>query len=208
MNAAAQAHSSAKIRRASLADGDRVYEICLRTADAGGDATALHHDPRLVGHVWAAPYLHHAADHAFVVVDEADVAGGYVLGAVDSRSYEAALERAWWPRLRREYPLVAEGRTARDQEVVELIHAPPTAIEAIVERYPSHLHIDLLPEFQGAGHGRRMIETLLESLASAGSSGVHLGVSSANERAIGFYRAMGLRELGRSRHGVAFGRRL
>ncbi len=196
------------IRRAVAGDEDRLYEICLRTADAGGDATALHDDPLLVGHVWAAPYLHHAPEHAFVVVDAADRAGGYVLGALDSRAFEATLEQAWWPPLRERYPQDVGAGTPADRLTAGLIHEPPTAVDEIVTRYPSHLHIDLLPEFQGSGNGRRLIETLLGSLAGAGSPGVHLGVSARNERAIGFYRAVGFAELGKSRHGIAFGRRL
>lgn len=198
-----------RIRPATAGDLDRLYEICLRTADAGVDATALHHDPLLPGHVWAAPYLHHAPQHAYVVVDDDDdVAGGYVLGALDSRAFEAELERSWWPSLRARYPLDAPGRTEADQATVERIHHPSTAVDQIVETHPSHLHIDLLPHLQGAGHGRHLIGVLLRSLADAGSPGVHLGVSDRNERAIGFYRAVGFSELGRSRHGIAFGRRL
>jgi ribosomal protein S18 acetylase RimI-like enzyme len=200
--------TSGRIRQAKIGDLDRLYEICVRTADAGDDATRLHHDPLLPGHVWAAPYLHHAPEHAFVVVDDHDVAGGYVLGALDSRAFEAELERSWWPALRARYPLDQPGRTEADQATVERIHRPSTAMDQIVGTHPSHLHIDLLPHVQGAGHGRRLIEVLLGSLAEAGSPGVHLGVSNRNERAIGFYRALGFTELGRSRHGVAFGRRL
>lgn len=196
------------IRKAAPGDLDRFHEICLRTADAGSDATSLHGDPLLVGHVWAAPYLVHAPDHAFVVVDGDDRAGGYAVGALDSRAFEAELERSWWPALRRRYPLDENEGTPADRAAIALIHQPPLAIEAIVVDFPSHLHIDLLPQFQGHGHGRRLIETLLGSLAAAGSPGVHLGVSARNERAIGFYRAVGFEELGASRHGVAFGRRL
>lgn len=201
--------SRATIRPARAGDLDRLYEICLRTADAGDDATRLHGDPLLVGHVWAAPYLHHAPEHAFVVVDDHDVADGYVLGALDSRAFEAELERSWWPALRERYPLDGVDRSERDEQTVALIHDPPRAPDAIVDRYPSHLHIDLLPAIQGRGVGRRLIETLLGSLADAGSTGVHLGVAAENERAVGFYRAVGFTELGRSRSGgVAFGRRL
>ena len=81
-------------------------------------------------------------------------------------------------------------------------------MDVIVEHFPSHLHIDLLPAFQGAGNGRRLIQAVLDSLAAAGSRGVHLGVSARNERAMGFYRAVGFTELGSSRHGTAFGWRL
>lgn len=198
----------APIRPADERDLERLYEICLRTADAGEDATRLHDDPTLPGNVWAAPYLHHAPECAFVVVDAEDRAGGYVLGALDSRAFEASLERLWWPELRRSNPRDGRGRSPADQATVELLHDPPTAVDAIVEEHPSHLHIDLLPEFQGTGNGRRLIETLLDALARDGSTGVHLGVSARNQGAIGFYRAVGFTELVRNRHGVAFGRRL
>jgi len=197
-----------RIRPAVPGDLDRLYEICLRTGDAGGDATALHADPQLLGHVWAAPYLVHAPDRALVLVDEGDVAVGYVLGALDSRAFEAALERSWWPPLRDRYPLDHDGRTPADRTAVELIHQPPLAVDEVVAAHPSHLHVDLLPEAQGQGWGRRLVEAELASLAAAGSAGVHLGVSARNERAIGFYRALGFAELGRSRHGLAFGLRL
>jgi ribosomal protein S18 acetylase RimI-like enzyme len=197
-----------RIRTAVPGDLERLHLICLRTGDAGEDATTLHGDPDLLGLVWAAPYLHHAPEHAFVVAGADDVARGYVLGALDSRAFEATLEREWWPALRERYPLQAPGRTEADQAAVALIHDPPTAVAAIAEHHPSHLHIDLLPEVQGQGLGRRLLETLLGSLADAGSPGVHLGVAARNERAIGFYRTLGFCELGRSRHGIAFGRSL
>ena len=53
----------------------------------------------------------------------------------------------------------------------------------MVARYPSHLHIDLLPRGQGQGHGRLLIESLLDLLRAGGSGGVHLGVSPTNLRA-------------------------
>lgn len=196
------------IRPARPDDLDALYEICLRTADAGEDATGLHADPALPGHVWAAPYLVHEPEHAFVVVDADDHAIGYILGAADSRAFEAELERSWWPDLRDRYPVVADDRTPADQETVALIHDPPRAHDALMEAFPSHLHIDLLPPAQGRGNGRRLIQTLLAALTDAGSAGVHLGVSNRNERAIGFYRAIGLIELGSTEEGTGFGLRL
>jgi ribosomal protein S18 acetylase RimI-like enzyme len=65
----------------------------------------------------------------------------------------------------------------------------------VVGGHPSHLHIDLLPTWQGAGWGRRLIEALLERLAGAGSPGVHLSVSLRNPRAVAFYRHLGFTEL-------------
>ncbi len=88
------------------------------------------------------------------------------------------------------------------------MHHPPGADDAIVAEYPSHLHIDLLPAAQGRGAGRRLVQRLATSLHDAGSSGIHLGVSSRNHRAIGFYRRLGFAELVNDEHHLVFGMRL
>ena len=54
----------------------------------------------------------------------------------------------------------------------------------------------LLPEGQGGGNGRRMLETLFDALRDLGVPGVHLGVGADNTRAIGFYEHLGFRRLG------------
>ena len=69
-------------------------------------------------------------------------------------------EAEWWPGLRADYPLELATRSAADQEVVELIHTPPVASDSVAERFPAHLHIDLLPRIQRQGVGRRLIGEL------------------------------------------------
>lgn len=198
-----------RIRPVRPDDIDAIYSICLRTSDAGQGGTALHDDPRLPGHVWAGPYVAHQPEHGFVLVDPADDPIGYVLGASDSRRFEAELERVWWPPLRQHYPLEVDRPSSADRSTVRLIHhPPPQAVPAFVDDYPSHLHIDLLPEAQGRGAGRRLLEALFASLAAVGSPGVQLGVSLRNQGAIAFYRATGFTELGKNAHAMLFGRRL
>ena len=182
-----------EIRPYAPRDLDALYEICLRTGDAGDDASHLVTDRRLLGDIYAAPYAHLEPDLAFVV-DDGTGAGGYVLGARDTRAFEDACERDWWPGLRARHPERPDGTTL-DDLLVAMIHHRHRQADEIVATHPSHLHIDLLPHLQGAGWGRRLLETLFERLAAAGSSGVHLGVSVRNERAIGFYRHLGFTEL-------------
>lgn len=196
------------IRHVRADDRNALYDICLRTADLGGDATHLYNDPALPGHVWAGPYLAHQPEYGFVVVDDADAPIGYAIGAFDSRSFENLLERVWWRPLRERYLLDADWPSRADRAAVHLIHHPPTADPAVVDDYPSHLHIDLLPIAQQHGDGRRLIDALLDSLAAGGSPGVHLGVAPRNENAVGFYRAIGFTELVDDDHQLIFGRRL
>ena len=82
-------------------------------------------------------------------------------------------------------------------------HHPDYFCPEPYERYPSHLHIDLLPRAQGRGYGRRMIEQVLNALRRRQSPGVHLGVSERNTRAIAFYRRLGFHELIRVGSGAA-----
>jgi ribosomal protein S18 acetylase RimI-like enzyme len=187
-------------------DLDALYRICLETGDSGQDATHLYRDPMLLGHVYAAPYGTLEPRLAFVLEDQAGVSG-YVLGALDTAEFEDRLEREWWPHLRAKYPdpdgLPAEKRTP-DQRIAHMIHHPHRTSAELVARYPSHLHIDLLPRAQGGGNGRRLIESLLDALRAQGSRGVHLGVGGANVRAIGFYRHMGFQEIARETYGFLF----
>jgi len=189
------------IRKYRPADEDAVYEICLRTGRDGADATGMYLDPRLAGHVFAGPYVRLEPEFAWVL-DPGDGRPpiGYVLGVLDTRAFEERCEREWWPKLRARYPdpsgVPATERTP-DQIRMHTIHHPWLAPAEIVKDYPSHLHIDLLPEAQGGGNGRRLIDTLQTALAAAGSPGVHLGVSAANENAIAFYRRLGFAEVER-----------
>ncbi|HUC59582.1 MAG TPA: GNAT family N-acetyltransferase, partial [Streptosporangiaceae bacterium] len=167
------------------------------TADNGQDATALFSDPELPGHVWLGPYLTFEPSLAFVAEDSDGVAG-YVVAALDSRAFEERLDHDWWPDLRRRYPEPAAGEMASLPEIARNallnIHQPWTIPDRLHARYPSHLHIDLLPRLQGTGIGRNLIETLTASLRAAGSRGVHLMVGRDNKHATGFYRHVGFAE--------------
>lgn len=191
------ADDPAHIRPYQSADLDDLYRVCLQTADNGEDATALFSDPMLPGQVFAAPYAIFEPSLAWVAEDAAGV-GGYVLGALDTTAFEERLERDWWPALRDRYPdprQVSGALSEPERVMLQDIHQPFRSDPALVMRYPSHLHIDLLPRLQGRGLGRGLIETLLAALRDNGSRGVHLHVSRANQRAAGFYRHVGLTEL-------------
>lgn len=164
-------------------------------------------DPRLLGDIYAAPYAHLEPDLAFVLDDGDGRAVGYVLGAVDTVAFESRCEAEWWPALRVRHP-VRPGGTRLDDLLIHLLHHRGSHAAEVVETHPSHLHIDLLPEAQGAGWGRRMMGTLFDALHAAGSAGVHWGVSRANEPALGFYRHLGAAELSADALTVTFGVRL
>jgi ribosomal protein S18 acetylase RimI-like enzyme len=189
----AQAH----IRPYRAEDLDALYRVCLLTADNGGDATGQYADPRLPGLVHAAAYGLFAPGLAFIAEDGAGV-GGYIIGVRDSRAFEERLELEWWPPLRARYPEppaeIAEDQRTGDQRQAYRIHHPWRVSDAVYQRYPSHLHINLVPRLQSGGWGRKLIDTLLGALRQQGSPGVHLFVHPENTRARGFYAHLGFTE--------------
>jgi len=193
------------IRPAGPYDIPGTYRVCLQTADAGADGSALYTNPDLLGHIYVGPYLVGQPELAFVLADDAGVAG-YVLGAADTREFEAWQEREWLPTLRAQYPPTA-GATL-DDELIAQLHSPTLAPAAVVERYPAHLHIDLLPRVQGTGLGRAMLETLFDALRPRGVNGIHLDVGEDNHNAIAFYRHLGFVELARGTDSIYLGREL
>jgi ribosomal protein S18 acetylase RimI-like enzyme len=188
-------------------DLDALYRVCLDTGDGGRGAAALHDDPKLLGHAYAAPYAILQPDLAFVVEDDEGVAG-YVLGALDSTVFEDLLEAEWWPKLRIDYPVPpAGGPWNADQRVANHIHHPVRTPVELVAEFPSHLHINLLPRLQGKGVGGTLLQLELDALRAGGSSGVHLHVRRHNERALGFYRHLGFVELESPGEKLVFGMR-
>ena len=80
-----------------------------------------------------------------------------------------------------------------------LVHHPEEQVHReiplLMQDYPAHLHIDILPEFQGKGYGRSLMTTFLEKLRDQGVKGVHLIMGKDNAGAGMFYQKMGFRRL-------------
>jgi len=173
-----------------------LHRICLKTGDAGRDASAIYCDAEILGQVYAAPYAAHAPESAFVAEDR-DGVGGYILGPADTRGFEKTLDAEWWPRLRVRYAEPDTPQTA-DDRMAWLIHHPPRTPRRISEPWPAHLHINLLPRLQGRGLGARMIDRWLAAVGALGAPAAHLAVGARNARAVEFYRRYGFRELERT----------
>ena len=182
------------IRPLRREDRDVLYAICLKTGDAGQDATALYRDAELLGHIYAGPYAALEPESGFVLEDEAGI-GGYIVGARDTDAFETRLEQEWWPPLRARYSDPA-ALPEPERHLAQSIHKPWRTPKRITEPYPSHLHINLLPRFQG-GWGKRMMDRWLAAMRDAGSPGAHLGVGTRNERAVKFYLRYGFKEFQR-----------
>ncbi len=183
-------------------DLDALYHICLVTGDSGQDATALHTDGQLIGHIYAAPYAVLEPEHVLVAEDEQGVAG-YLVGTHDTRAFEQRLETEWYPPLRARYA-TAEGLTPADKARVEVIMTPHTAPEAVVGTHPAHIHMNLLPRLRGQKVGTRLLQRWAEGARAAGVPGIHLGASAQNPGGIAFWTAVGFTPILRNERSVLF----
>ncbi len=170
-------------------DRSAVADICVRTGDAGGDSRAKYPDPDLLPSIFALPYVEHEPELAFVL-DDGGVPVGYVLGTADTPAFVTWFREVWLPPLARRYPK-ADRRATPIDLMVGLLHDPGRMLVPQVADHPAHLHIDLLPGYQGAGHGRALMTRFLRALDEAGVPRVHLSMDPGNTQARAFYDRLG-----------------
>jgi ribosomal protein S18 acetylase RimI-like enzyme len=200
-----------RIRAALDSDIPYLYEICLKTGDSGKDASSLYHDPCLLGQYYAAPYLFYDKSLCFAV-EQDGIPRGYILAAADTAAFNRWMEAEWLPPLRRRYaqPFPVEKiHSPHEARLIETIRRVlETTLPSWLADYPAHFHIDLLPQMQGAGWGRKLMERLEAELRARKVPGVHLGVGAANTGAAAFYRKLGYFPLVIEDWGVVMGKSL
>lgn len=169
-----------------------IFDVCVRTGKGGLDATGLYSTDDLLPDIFALPYVDHEPELAFVA-DNGERVVGYVIATADTRAFAAWFADSWWPTVAAKYADSAVERAF-------LTGAEDTSGMLIdeVDEYPAHLHIDLLPEAQGQGLGRQLIDALRLALADRGIPGLHLTMGADNANAGAFYDRLGFVRLASS----------
>jgi len=128
------------------------------------------------------------SDYSFVAVDPADHPVGYVLCAPDFVSFR-----------------VPES----DNPVTgPMAHGTLSLLSPFAADYPAHLHIDLLPPYQGQGLGTALMSRLISCLKESNIPGVCLSVSADNPGALRFYERLSFTPLARDKHQITLGLKL
>ncbi|CAL9649443.1 GNAT family N-acetyltransferase [Streptomyces sp. Tu 3180] len=177
--------------------GDRpaLDDICIRTAHNGGDSRPFYRDPDIFPATFAAPYVHLEPELAFVLDDGRGRAVGYILGTADTPRFAEAFRTVWLPLVADRHPEPSGPPDTPDEAIARLLHHPERMVVPELAAYPAHLHIDLLPEWQGRGHGRELMRRFLTALRDGGVPSVHLVMATANKPARAFYDRMGFHEI-------------
>ncbi len=189
------------IRNYRQADQAAVENITYRTGFSGEDLTGrgLFDDRRLFFLLFIAYYTHYEPEHCFVAADaRTEQAVGFIVGTENSflqaRAFQKIIPRAVLHIVGvtlRHYPrtLLVLKRWYRLQAEIESHGTDP----ALFCDFPAHLHINVLPEYQGLGLGSRLIRHYETHLHQDGVKGVHLQTSNHNCKALPFYAKMGYR---------------
>jgi ribosomal protein S18 acetylase RimI-like enzyme len=196
-----------RIRPFQPGDEPALAEICLKTADDGVDGTGVLEDDAIWAEIFVLPYVAKHPDLAFVVETDDGRVGGYIVSAPDTEAFEDWFATEWWPQFAERWPKPEVERTRQDGILI-YAYGRHAGAEPYSEGFPAHLHIDLLPELQGLGWGRRLIETLIAALRERQVSGLHLVASSGNAGALAFYPRLGFAPLPSHKGVQAFGMKL
>lgn len=183
------------IRQAEKKDIKDIEYICRMTA---GEVSRR--EP-IVGNklakMYATYYAEECRDTCFVLADESDKAVGYVLCEPDAFRFRRLYRKKYVPQV-----------WEIDKKCGLECWFFPVPYAVLSARYPAHLHIDILPEFQGQGYGTKMLEALFEALREKGIKGVMLMAGGENEGAIRLYKRMGFEMLLHTRLSAVMGKKL
>ena len=196
--------SDFSIRSYKSADTSAAYEICLKTGNSGQDATHLFSDPLVLGHIYVGPYMEFEPQSVFILEDDQGPCG-YIMGVLDSQTYYQWMHSEWLPKIRVDYKKPTGNPDTWDEteKITNLLFHPVS--QRLLPAFPSHLHIDLLSRAQGKGQGKLMMDRFIDYLRYNKIPGVHLELSSSNDRAFNFYRKYGMQELDRDNESIIMG---
>lgn len=184
------------IRPYRPADRARVREIAYATGYMGESPAWYWRDVVSFADAWTAWYTDHEPESAFVA-DDGDSVVGYLVGCLDTARAPSARDTITRLMIRRQLLLRPGTAGFFWRSIRDVLRDPSVPSGELSDpRWPSHLHINLLPAARGHGAGRGLMEAWLERLRQAGSPGCHLGTMAENTNAIRFFGSMGFERLG------------
>lgn len=167
-----------------------IRHVCLATGFQGQDARPHTLLPDLVSDIFAVPYLVREPELGFVV-DDGGRPVGYILGTADTPAFARWFRDVWLPQVADRYRVTSGRLGSWDRSMIGLMRDPDRMVAPEVAEYPAHLHIDLLPAYQGKGLGWQLMRTFLDALRTRGVAAVHLSMNNTNTRARDFYDRCG-----------------
>lgn len=178
-----------KIRPYEKKDGLQLQTICICNSDFPKK------DHSVLLDLYCNYYIEQEPEHCLVLTDEEDLPAGYLYWAADFVKYEERYRKKYLHR-------IPEGRYLIDKQ------EEMKAVLQLSKEFPAHMHMDVLPEYQGHGFGRQLLSKAREQLLQEGVCGLMLIASAENTGACSFYERCGFQFLGVLCGNAAYGIRL
>lgn len=160
-------------------DEKRLREICIETS---GFSIKSKKDREFLYYMYNDYYTEFEPESCFVAVNDNDEAIGYILCAKDFDAYLETMNKFYIPRI-----------VHLGFKYNVIVHSEIFAYKLLKKNYPAHLHIDILPEYQKTGLGRKLVDELKAYLKAQEVPGVMLSVGVGNKGAIEFYKKNGFK---------------
>jgi ribosomal protein S18 acetylase RimI-like enzyme len=188
-----------EVRPYDVADRDELVDVVFEAAGEGAPSSEVWGHHASLAEVYLTPYLDLEPASVFVVTVDGRPAG-YLAGCVDESAFPSEEERTSaairkYRLFRMPGPRRFLVRAKIDTALLRLRRVP-IAGELSDPRWPSHLHIDLMPAARGTGAATRLMELWFERLRSVGSPGCYLQTSAENHRAVAFFERVGFERYG------------
>lgn len=172
----------ATIRKMRPDDLKAVENVCRMTA-----GPVFQNDPVLgyrLARMFSTYYARECYDTSFVLVDDSDTVVGYVLCEPDHKRFRKIFRKVDVPEIKK-----------LDKKSGKQAWLFPIPYDFFGRKYPAHLHIDILDEYQSKGYGAKLMDALFTELKSRNVKGVMLQADIHNEGAIRFYKRLGFKML-------------
>ncbi len=183
------------IRPLRITDTAAVEYVCRVTAGPGCAREPV--QSNVIAKMFSTYYARECCDTSFVLADDDDIAVGYVMCEPDYKRYGRLFRRIDMKNI---YHI--NKKSAFDAWLM------PFPYFFLGRKYPAHLHIDILPEYQGNGYGAQMMNTMLSNLKQKNVKGIMLMASKDNHGAIRFYQRLGFNVLFERWGGVVMAKKL
>jgi GNAT superfamily N-acetyltransferase len=175
-------------------DREAVRQICCDTADAGEPMESFFPDREVLADLVTRYYTDYEPSSTWVAEQDGRVIG-YLTGCLDTRRFLRVMA---WRLVPVTFIKALSRGTLWHPQVVKLLSANLSRWlkggfrrEVSLWSYPAHLHINLQRGHRGQQLGRQLVEKFFGQVREAGLNGIHVGVSSENERGRRFFESVG-----------------
>ena len=121
---------------------------------------------------------------------ENDKVAGYIVGTDDTKKQERDFRKTMYPKMLLRMYLFTWWYSYTSYRYIKSFLTPENESvldNSLIGKYPAHLHMNVLPEFQSRGIGQQLLNMFISVMRDNAVAGIHLGTSSENTKAIPFY---------------------